>query len=77
MTDQEEKTLRFLAHVRERIESGAVRIIEADVSAGLGDCLVMRLPPEKNSYSVVSTIRMVLEPVPADKRVPLQIKNNV
>ena len=72
MTDQEQMTLRFLAQVRERIESGAIRIIKADLSVSPGDCLVMRIPPEKNSYSFVSTIRIEMEPVPADKRVPLK-----
>ena len=72
MTNQEQMTLRFLAQVRESIESGAIRIIEADFSAVLGDCLVMRIPPEKNSYSFVSTMRIEMEPVPVDKRVPLK-----
>ena len=70
MTFTEQKTLDFLEAMRERIESGAYRIIAADITSGLGDCLVMRIPQEKSSYSFVSTLRIELEPIPEAKRVP-------
>ena len=72
MTGKERLVLLYLSAIKERIECGAIRIVDAEIVEGPGDCLLMCLDPRESTYSLKSTISLEIELIPVAKRVPLK-----
>ena len=72
MTHAEQKTLVYLAALRERIECGAYRVIESNILEKMGEPLRTGPALGQVDFSMKTIIELELEYVPAANRVPLK-----